>query len=189
MKTTRRTLLVRVRRLEDPQAWAEFSGIYRPLLARFARACGLSHSHASQFAEGRMAVVRSHVASDDYDASHQGFKRWLLDLAVREIDERLRAGGARLPPAGHEDTGISSATDQTTCFQLIWEEEHLRHCLDQLRAEVEFKTFEAFRSLVFEGWSLERVCDTHGLSPAYVRGMERRLRRRIQRLMGILLGD
>ena len=74
-------------------------------------------------------------------------------------------------------------------FERIWNDEHLRHCLEQLRIEVDFKTFEAFRRLALDQWPVERVCQRYDLTPQYVYAMKSRLTQRLRRLMQSLLGE
>jgi hypothetical protein len=74
-------------------------------------------------------------------------------------------------------------------FERIWTDEHLRHCLEQLRIEVEAVTFEAFRRIVLDTWPVERICMKYQLTPQYVHAMRSRLTERLRRLMRSLIGE
>ena len=58
-------------------------------------------------------------------------------------------------------------------------EEHLRHCLESLRAEVEPATFSAFRHYVIDQWPIERVCEELSLTPNNVYTIKWRLTEKI----------
>ena len=136
-----------------------------------------------------MAALADHVASPEYDPSTGKFKRWLRTLAQRRVQKLLaevdrRAGGM----LNHTERQRAEPTSDEA-FERIWNDEHLRHCLEQLRIEVEFKTFEAFRRMVLDQWPIERVCQRYDLTPQYVYAMKSRLTQRLRRLMQGLLGE
>ncbi len=54
-------------------------------------------------------------------------------------------------------------------------EEHLWHCLRELRSEVDETTYLAFQHYVIEQWPVERVCTTLGLSSSNVYTIKWRL--------------
>ena len=184
MDATRRTLLTRVRGRGDPRAWKEFVGLYRSLVGRYARARGLSAADAKDVAADCMDALAEHVASPDYDPSGGRFKRWLRGLVRAALRERAEA--ASVAPDSERQSHAEPTPDEV--FERIWGDEHLRHCLEQLRIEVEFKTFEAFRRLALDQWPVERVCETYDLTPQYVCAMKSRLTQRLRRLMQSLLG-
>lgn len=188
MDATRRTLLSRVKDRDDSRAWKEFTGLYRALLLRYARACGLSAGEAKSVTADCMATLADHIVSTSYDPCGGGFKLWLAALAQDRIQNMLCRRGQSAGGAATHDKwqGAQSTLDEE--FERIWSDEHLRHCLEQLRIEIEFKTFEAFRHIVVDGWSIDRVCERYDLTQPYVYAMKSRLTQRLRRLMYGLLG-
>ena len=187
--TTRLTLLTRVRDRDDSRAWDEFTGLYRRLFLRYAGVCGLSGHEAEDAAEACMAVLADHVSSPDYDAGGIGFKRWMAALARRCVRNATRERARTPDAATSSETQPHVEPEPDEEFERIWNDEHLRHCLEQLRIEIEFKTFEAFRRLALDQWPVERVCQRYDLTPQYVYAMKSRLTQRLRRLMQSLLGE
>jgi DNA-directed RNA polymerase specialized sigma24 family protein len=74
-------------------------------------------------------------------------------------------------------------------FDQMWREEHLKHCLRQIRDEVEDSTFRAFVAYVIEEQSVESVCEELRMSPNQVHAIKSRLTRRLHARMTELMGD
>ena len=53
---------------------------------------------------------------------------------------------------------------QEVGFDRMWMEEHLKHCLRRIRAEVDEETFTAFQHYVIDEWNADRVCETLNIS-------------------------
>ena len=54
---TRRSLLVRLREARDDAAWAEFTGIYEPLIYRLARRRGFQDADARDLCQDVLRAV------------------------------------------------------------------------------------------------------------------------------------
>ena len=188
MDATHHTLLTRVKNHGDSGAWHEFSGLYSSLLARYANVRGLTPNQNKEVTTDCMAALAAHVQSPDYDPNPAAFKNWMAAILQRRVRGVLR-GCDEIPSAAtdpEEQPDAEPTPDEE--FEQLWNDEHLRHCLEQLRIEVEFKTFEAFRHVAFEEWPVDRVCRTYNLTPQYVYVMKARLTQRLRRLMQSLLG-
>ncbi|MCP4591034.1 MAG: sigma-70 family RNA polymerase sigma factor, partial [bacterium] len=72
-------------------------------------------------------------------------------------------------------------------FDDIWKEEHLKHCLRLVRAEVEPTTFQVFHRYVLEECSVEDVCAELGVTPNQVYKAKWRLTQRVSEKMEELL--
>lgn len=72
-------------------------------------------------------------------------------------------------------------------FDRIWMQEHLWHCLRELREEVDQQTYLAFQHYVIEQWPIERVCDELNLKPSNVYTIKWRLTKNVSEKMKTLL--
>ena len=68
-------------------------------------------------------------------------------------------------------------------------QEHLRHCLRKLRAEVEDRSCRAFECYVIKEWPVEEVAKELGITPNHVYTIKWRMTERIAAKMKALLGD
>jgi RNA polymerase sigma factor (sigma-70 family) len=179
MDTTRPSLLLRIRDRSDGSAWTTFVSIYRPMLMRFARARGLSEADAEDVAQHCLAAVAEKIAEFSYDPQKGRFKGWLRTLVNNRIRNLLRGGGqsqadsAVLAEAAQREPGPEET------FERIWLEEHLWHCLRELRAEVEETTYQAFVQYVVEQRPVEEVCAALHLAPGNVHTIKWRLTARV----------
>ena len=128
--TTRRTLLARLKDLEDLGAWSEFFDIYAPILYRFARAHGLSICDAEEIRDQCLERVVRHIKSFDYDTEKGRFRGYLFQLVRAKIIDRQR----RRSEAPLEDEVLQTLPDEAETPQSRWDrsilDEHIRRALE-----------------------------------------------------------
>ena len=81
---TRRSLILRIRDVDDDQAWSEFIDIYTPVVFRFLRRRGLQDADASDVSQEVMRSVAQAIDSFEHREQNGAFRAWLLEsLATR----------------------------------------------------------------------------------------------------------
>jgi len=187
--TTRPSLLARLKDRRDVTAWETFDEVYRPILLRFAASRGLDHADAEDVVQQCMAAIQDHIQGFDYDPQKGRFKGWLRTMVNNKIrnflrDRRERQGDSRafaeLP---------SQEESPEEAFEKLWMQEHLWHCLRQLRGQVEDSTFLAFQRYVMEQWPIERVCAELQMKPNQVYTIKWRMTEKIAAKMSELIDD
>lgn len=188
MDTTRASLLLRLRDRSDSQSWREFDAIYRPMLYRFARASGLDAVEAEEIAQQCMAAIAEHIDDFDYDPDKGQFKAWLRTVANNNIRKLRR--GPRPEQAGTRDfdglPGREPSPEEH--FEQLWLDEHLRHCLQQIRNEVNPSTYRAFELYVLDSRPVEQVCRALNMTAGQVYKIKWRLTQKLDEKMNALLG-
>src|SRR5262249_31800559 len=148
---TRVSILMRVKDPTDQSAWAAFDAIYRPMLIRYARARGLSDADAEDVVQHCLATLVQHVHSFEYDPAKGRFRSWLRTL----VNNQARNQARKKSPRAAESAVLRAAPDPADppdeVFDRIWMQEHLRHCLDNLRKELRPAEYEAFRGHALDG--------------------------------------
>jgi RNA polymerase sigma-70 factor (ECF subfamily) len=189
MIPTRSSLLLRIRRSDDSVAWLEFDRLYRPLMYRYARARGVSHEDAEDVVQQCMTAVTRHIGEFAYCRERGGFKNWLRTVVDNAVKNHFRKKSP--PRAKTERLAAAPARDASPAelWETHWEQEHLLYCLEQCRAEVVPRTFEAFRLYVLEQWAPERVAEHLSLSVDKVYRAKSRVLRRVRQRMGEILAD
>jgi RNA polymerase sigma-70 factor (ECF subfamily) len=182
--TTSADLLVRVRRLDDGEAWQTFFDLYAPLLYRHARTLGLSAADAAEVRDQCLLELTRTLPRWRYDRGRGRFKGYLHTLvrakAVDAHRRRLRAANAVEDPLL---AAAGAADDPAQVWERQWHLEHLRYCCEQARRLVSARTYGAFELLAVHGASVAEVCARLGLSENQVYKARSRVLAEVRRLM------
>lgn len=147
------TLLMRLRELDDREAWNEFVERYTPRIYGWCRRYRLQQSDAADVTQEVLSKLVKVIRSFEYDPRRGSFRGWLKTVtnnAVRDFLSELSA-----PGRGSGDTRIGAALgaiqDPTAIGELTaaLEEEAertlLREAEERVRLRVQPQTWEAYR--------------------------------------------
>lgn len=189
MDTTCASLLIRIRNRQDSAAWAEFDAVYRPILRRFARARGLDDDQVEDVVQHCMMAVTQHIAAFDYDPSRGRFKGWLRTLVNNHIAKLHRHGTDQQAGTTILESLEGGEDSPDALFDQIWQREHLKYCLGQVRANVEDATYRAFRAYALEEQPIENVCAELNMTKNQVQLIKWRITQMLRDRMKELNGD
>lgn len=193
METTRPSLLLRIRDSSDAASWETFHIIYRPLIIRFVRGRGVGPEDAEDICQQVLTAVHAEIQDFDYDQRLGGFKAWLRRLAMNRVGslfrhrEVRRRGADRLEQREAERPHQEPSPEES--FERIWMEEHLWHIMGELAAEVEQRTLDIFRGLVFEQQPVALLAERFEVTEQNIHTIKWRLTRRIAERMKDLTGE
>ncbi len=189
MESTHESLLIRLRDGGDVAAWRRFDEIYRPMLYRFALAQGLQHSDAEDVVQQSMAAVHQHIGSFEYDPNRGRFKGWLRTVVLNKVRDLVARHRERQPASAELRRIEGEETTPQETFEHLWMQEHLWHCLREVRGEVNEATYRAFIMYVVEQRPIEHVCRELGLEANHVYTIKWRLTEKVAGKMKALVGD
>lgn len=145
--STRVTLLVRLKREGDNEAWRTFVDLYTPLVYRYCRSRGVQDADARDITQAVMASVHRAIEKFEYDPQRGRFRNWLGTIALHELGRHQHrdrrpgkgmGGGQGDAVAGQEDGPVDAA----------WLEEFNAHifaaALARIRGEFDEPTWQAF---------------------------------------------
>lgn len=187
MDTTRPSLLVRIRNHEDSAAWTTFDDIYRPMLQRFALACGLNPVDAEEVAQQCLTAIQEHIGSFEYDPEKGRFKAWLRTIVNNKVRNLLRDRRDRQAESRQFNELPTQEDSPEEVFEKLWMQEHLWHCLRELQKDVEEKTYKAFQYYVIDQWPIERVCQELNMKANHVYTIKWRMTEKVSDKMKELL--
>ncbi|MEM6364042.1 MAG: sigma-70 family RNA polymerase sigma factor [Planctomycetota bacterium] len=160
---TRASLLMRLRDVDDTDAWSLFVRDYGPMLYRFLRGRGLQDADAADLVQDVMRAVGSSIARLDYQKHKGGFRAWLFTITRNKLytflekNARTEQGGG--DTANHER--LNRQKDPRDEWTQQWELEHQRQIAMQamqvIRESAEPKTWAAFERTAINGQSAAEV--------------------------------
>lgn len=165
IRTTSTILLQGIRDPRNGPAWEQFDSRYRPVLLMTARRLGLNPQDAEDAAQETLASFAEAYRRQRFDRDKGRLRSWLLGIARHKIHDvyRRRARRELLEADRPATTGfLDKVTDERidTIYETEWQRALLRACLQEVRYQVEPKTFEAFELVALKQWSAADVA-TH----------------------------
>lgn len=190
---TSTTLLEGLRQAGDGPAWARFMERYRPLVMAVARRMGLQDADAQDAAQETMVAFIRAYRDGRYDREKGRLRTWLRGIAVHKIHDLVR-GRQRADRALREGASPAAAARQADAdADALWSEEWdhavLRQCLDEVRREVQPRTFEAFTLFALQEWPVAEVARHLRVSEETVYQAKSRIMKRIRDLMPAMEED
>ena len=176
---TRRTLLSRLRNLDDQESWRTFFDLYWRLLYNVARKSGLDDVGAEEIVQETVIAVARQMPEFRYDPTRGTFRQWLLRITRRRIIDHLRRVYRQPPRAeiapellDENEEHAAAVTDQRSAIDAAWDEEWERSTFDaalaQVRAAINPRHFQVFDYCVLKEWPASKVASTLGLNAAQV---------------------
>ncbi|MHB0960368.1 MAG: RNA polymerase sigma factor [Pirellulaceae bacterium] len=167
---TRSSLLVRLRKPHDEQAWAEFIEIYEPLVYQLARQRGLQDADARELCQEVFVAVSSAIERWQPDPARAKFRTWLFRIARNLIVHALVV--RRRHPQGTGDSDFYALLEQqpapdseeATEFDQEYRQQLLRWAADRVRGQFHSTTWEAFWLTSVEGQEVRQVAARLGMS-------------------------
>lgn len=173
---TRNSLLVRLHDRSDIAAWDQFVAIYGPLVFRLARSRGFQDTDAHDVAQEVMIAVSKAIHRWEPDRARGRFRDWLFRIARNLMINFLTRrkyqplGGSESvsellqmhPVSGEPDAEVTREFDLEYRRELFW------LAADRVRGQVKPTTWEAFRLMAIEEYSVARAARTLGMKEGAV---------------------
>jgi RNA polymerase sigma-70 factor (ECF subfamily) len=177
---TRRTLLSRLRNLDDQESWRTFFDRYWRLLYNVARKSGLDDLAAQDVVQDTVIAVARNMPEFRYDPARGTFRQWLLRITRRRIIDHLRRiyrqpPNAKIAPEtlDEDEAHFAAITDQSagtieSAWNEEWEKSTFEAALQRVRTTSNPRHFQVFDYCVLKEWSASKVAATLGLNAAQV---------------------
>jgi RNA polymerase sigma-70 factor (ECF subfamily) len=159
---TRRTLLHRLRNVDDHAGWREFFEIYWRLIYAVARRSGLDEFEAEEVVQETVITAARKIPEFRYEPALGSFRGWLLTIARWRIADQFRKRQIEEPPRTEQIAELA-----VTNFDTVWAEEWERHLLGSgleiLKRKVSSEQFQLFECYVIKGWPAQKVAEVLGV--------------------------
>lgn len=184
MHSTPVTLLERLRKTADQDAWKRFVALYTPLLYAWAQRAGCPEADVPDLVQEVLTLLVEKLPTFTYDPDHS-FRGWLRTVAHNRWRSLQRR--ARLPVSGQELADDLADPHPPDPF---WETDYRRElfgrALSLMQREFEPTTWRACLESVLHGKPAATVAQELGLTPAAVYVAKSRVLARLrQELAGL----
>ena len=187
MNTTPVSLLERVRKQSDHDAWERFVQLYTPLVFFWARRWGLQTDDSADLTQDVFATLFQKLPEFAYN-QHKSFRGWLRTVTLNQWRDRLRRTATRPLPG---DDGQLDAVEARAELTDVEEKEYRQHLVSRalqiMKADFQPATWQAFWEHGVLGRPAAEVGKEFGITVAAVyRARFRVLHRLRQELQGLL---
>jgi RNA polymerase sigma-70 factor (ECF subfamily) len=190
---TRPSLLVRIRDLQDHQAWSEFVDLYGPVVYAFARRRGLQEADAGDVTQEVLRAVAAAAGGLEYDPAKGSFRGWLYTVARNKLHDFLARRGRQCSGSG--DTAVQALLEEQPAPQeeALWDEEYRQQLFawaaERVRGRFEDSTWQAFHRVAVDGKGPKETAAALGLTLAAVYMAKSRVLAALKKEIQELLGD
>ena len=172
---TRRSLIERLRDLDDQPSWREFFDTYWKLLYGAAIRAGLSDQEAEDVVQETVIGVARKMPDFHYDPAVCSFKGWLMHVTRCRIADRFRRrrpqnvpltgpGG----PGTTADTALNLADPAADVLEGMWNEEWQKNVVDvameRVRRSANPEHYQIFHLHAVNGLGVRDVAKLTGAS-------------------------
>ena len=126
MNTTSTSLLIRLRKSDDREAWSRFVNLYGPLIYKWAKRTGLNADDAADLVQDVMTLLVRKLPAFEYDQS-RSFRSWLKTVTINKWAEKCRRKS--LPMSNATQSGLARIPEHQASD--IWEADYRRQVVTQ----------------------------------------------------------
>jgi RNA polymerase sigma factor (sigma-70 family) len=176
---TRRSLISRLRNVEDKDSWQDFFDTYWKLIYSVARKAGCSDAEAEEVVQETTIAVCKYIPDYRYDPQVCSFKSWLMhktrwriidQVRKRPLDFRRHAA----PQTGTADTSLLERIPDPESLELdsVWDEEWRKNLVDAAMERVKHRVkpehYQIFYLSAVRNLGPRRIADSMGVNIAQV---------------------
>ena len=168
---TRRSLIERLRDLDDQPSWREFFDTYWKLIYAAALRAGLSESEAEDVVQETVIGVARKMPEFQYEPTKCSFKGWLMHVTRCRIIDQHRRRHRRDVPLGSSDpaTGVSAddgpdrdlPDPSADVLEQMWDDQWKQNLVDvaleRVRRRVNPEHYQIFHLHAVKGLSVRDV--------------------------------
>ncbi len=166
---TRASLLIRLQRHDDVEAWSEFVEIYQPLILRMAERGGLQEADATEVLQEVLTRVARAVSTWKDSGNKGSFRSWLSQVTKNLVIQFFR--DRRRWPQTSDDSNVRrivegqvDARDDDKWFDLELQRQYFAWAARRLKDRFESTTWAAFWRTAVDNEPVEQVAQQLGLT-------------------------
>jgi RNA polymerase sigma-70 factor (ECF subfamily) len=189
--STRPSLLERLHDRGDEEAWDEFQQLYRDLILRYCRACGLHTWDAEDVRQIVFLTLIRLLPRFRYDRSRGRFRNYLGHVIRHAILHHRRWRASSPAPIELRQLEIPTGpndAEEDPLWTREWHDHHLRIAFDAVRRAAHPRDVDLFEHLL-AGHTVESVANRFRMSVPAVQKVRQRIGRRLRERIRIQMRD
>jgi RNA polymerase sigma-70 factor (ECF subfamily) len=164
---TRKSLLSRLRNLDDQESWRVFFETYWRLIYQTAIRAGLTEAEAEDVVQDTVISISRNIGGFHYDPAKGSFKTYLLKMTNWRITGQFRK---RIPvrnPAPPNDSATATdaldrfAAPVPSALETLWDQEWEKNLFEaavqRAKTKTDPKLYQAFDLYVRQHWPVAKV--------------------------------
>jgi RNA polymerase sigma-70 factor (ECF subfamily) len=175
------SLLDRLQRPDEPDAWRRFVDLYTPILFAFAGRLGLQEADAADLVQETLVQLLQKLPGFRYD-SRKSFRAWLWTMMRHKVLEARR----RRQPQSADLPDVAGPDELDERWQEEYRQQLVRRALEIMRSEFQPSTWKACWEHAVSGRSAAEVASELGMTVGAVYAAKFRVLARLrQELEGL----
>ncbi|MCA9131602.1 MAG: RNA polymerase sigma factor [Planctomycetales bacterium] len=174
----------------DPQGWSRLVQTFGPIVYRWCRASGVREADAADVVQEVFASVARGINGFRREKAEGSFRSWLATITRNRVRDYFRKAVQREAAVGGSEAlqqlqQHADSLDSTICPESV-RSLVTRRVLENVRAEFEATTWQAFWLTAVEGRTAAEAAQTTGISLASVYQSKSRVLRRLRQRLAEL---
>ncbi len=165
---TFKSLLVRIRDVDDEESWATFVEIYEPFIEGYLRRRGISGELALDVRQEVLMVVSQRITDFEHNGRRGAFRNWLRTTTVNCLRAHTRRQRQESPGGSVFLDVVQQLADDESELSRVWNVEYDRHVveglLDRLAPHFQENTLLAFRKTTLDQMAAADVATELGMT-------------------------
>jgi RNA polymerase sigma-70 factor, ECF subfamily len=151
------SLLDRLLRHDDAEAWDQFSVLYEPLIRRWVGRLVSEPGARDDIVQEVLTALLDGLPKFQHSLRPGAFRSWLRSITVHRVQRHWRARQR----TAEQVPDLNALEDPDSGMSRLWDSEHDRHVLgallERIRPEFDTRTWGVFQRLVFDAASPQDV--------------------------------
>lgn len=179
LNATRKSLLSRVRNLDDQDSWNELFDGYSRLVYSVAIKAGLSNTEADDVVQETFIALTRTLPRFKYDPAVGSFKNWLIHTTqfkvVDQFRKRKRRGQQRSTSTNREGRTATieripdpASLNLEKLCEMEWRENLFVLAAEKVKEQVSANQYQIFDLYVLKKWPVQKIAATLGISSGKV---------------------
>jgi len=189
-RSTKPSLLLRIRDAQDSSSWGEFVDIYGPLIRSYCLRRGLQEADAADVSQEVLAQVARSIGAFEYQPGRGRFRDWLGTVTRNKMARFFEVKGRDVQRVGgHEPAADVAAEGDDPEWSAEFHTRILESALVRIRDDFEIKSWDAFERIWCKDIPAPQVALHLGMTIDAVYAAKSRILRRLREEVLALADD